>query len=527
MEMAEKKVFLFRLIRPANPLRRVNIYSQFTSRTTTFGLVMAATMINKLWNWRVEIIDEENYRGPRDKNGLPDHAALQQENPADVVGFYCGLTSTIERAWDLAGFYKSQGAITLAGSWHAHYCPEETLRRNIDLVVHGDAELAIRKIIENIEQGLPLWHEAKGVSYISDDKVIHICPDGETLTDIFDFDERLVSLENRLSSEELNNLPYPDFGLIKYARIKIYPIGRIRGCSMRCKFCSVKGGVRFGSPEHLFGMVDWLVKTRRAKSFFIVDDRSEEDIAGTLQFFEMIAEKYGSRLSFTVQMRLLAVKNIMLIDIMKKAGVEAVCLGLESPIEEELKAMRKGITARKMVELVRAWRRYFKVHGMFIFGYPVDDQEDAIPIGQKIKRFKRFIKKTHLDFVQVLLPVPFPGTELFAELKAEGRLFPLSAAPWNKYDGNFILFKPSGNVKLEDIQAANIKIMAWFYSPFSLYKLIYRTLAFPIDYLVRGWRPWHADWGREVIKSIGHKIVTRWKATRESEIHIETLEKHQ
>ena len=345
--------------------------------------------------------------------------------------------------------------------------------------------------------------------------------------DIFDLDERLGSLENRLSCEELNSLPYPDFGLMKCARIKIYPIGRIRGCSMKCKFCSVKGGVRFGSPEYLFGMVDWLVKTRGAKSFFIVDDRSEEDTTGTLQFFEMIAEKYGSRLYFTVQMRLLAVKNIMLMDIMKKAGVEAACLGLESPIEEELKAMRKGITAQKMVELVRAWRCYFKVHGMFIFGYPVDGQEDIISTRQKIKRFKEFIKKTHLDFVQILLPVPFPGTELFAELRKENRLFPLSIAPWNKYDGNFILFKPGGSIKLRDLQSANMKIMSWFYSPFSLYKLIYRTLAFPIDYLVRGWNPWYEDWGREVIKSIGHSIVTRWKETRESDTHIETLEKHQ
>lgn len=515
------RVFLCRLIRPANPPRRVNVYSQFTRRTTTFGLIIVATVINKLWNWRVEVIDEENYRGPKDEDGLPDHAVLQDEKPADVVGFYCGLTSTIERVWDLAGFYKSKGAITLAGSWHAHYCPEETLRRNVDIVVHGDAELAVKRIIENVEQGFSLWRKARGVSYLDSGKVVHIRPDGET-EDIPDLDRRLANLENRLSSKELNSLPYPDFGLMKYAKLKVYPIGRIRGCSMRCKFCSVRGGSRFSSPEYLFGMVDWLVETRGAKSFFIVDDRLEEDLKGTLRFFEMVAEKYGNRLRFTVQMRLLAVKDKTLMDIMKEAGVENVCLGLESPIEEELKAMKKGIAAKSMVELVKEWRCYFRVHGMFIFGYP---GKDSMAVKEKIKRFKMFIRKTRLDFIQVLLPVPLPGTELFTELKEEGKIFPLSAVPWSRYDGNFLLFKHGGDIR--ELQNAGVKIMAWFYGPLSFYKLACRTLIFPADFLVRGWDSWRKDWGREVVKSIGHSIVLCWKKTKESESHIEILEKNQ
>jgi radical SAM superfamily enzyme YgiQ (UPF0313 family) len=488
---------------------------------------MVASVINKFSNWRVEIIDEENYRGPRGKDGLPDHAVLQKENPADVVGFYCGLTSTMERVWDLASFYKSEGIITLAGSWHAHYCPEETLRHNIDLIIHGDAEIEIKNVIKNIEEGSPLWINGKGISYIwADNKIVQVDSKGEILADTPDLDEGLINLENHLSCEELSDSPYPDFGLIKYAKIKVYPINRIRGCIMNCKFCSVKGGVRFGSPEHLFDIVDWLVKTREAKNFFIVDDRLEGDILGALRFFEMIAERFGDKLSFTVQMRLEAINNTELINAMKKAGVEIVCIGLESPIEEELKAMQKGIAIKKMVEYVRAWRRYFKVHGMFIFGYPIDNPKDITPIStkEKVKRFKIFIRQTRLDFIQVLLAVPAPGTELFRQLKEEGRLFPLSVAPWNKYDGNFVLFKPTEDTKLKDLQTTNMKIMAWFYSPFSFYKLIYRTCTFPIDYFIRGWNAWLVDFRTESIRWVGHTIATRWKKAKESEIHIMAVE---
>ena len=57
----------------------------------------------------------------------------------------------MERAWELAEYYKSLGVITLGGSWHAHYLPEETLRHNIDLVVHGDADLGILKVFAKID----------------------------------------------------------------------------------------------------------------------------------------------------------------------------------------------------------------------------------------------------------------------------------------------------------------------------------------------------------------------------------------
>lgn len=523
LENESKKVFLCRLIRPANPPGRVNIYSQFTRRTTTFGLIMLASVINKLWGWRVEVIDEENYRGPRGNNGLPDHEILQQENPADVAGFYCGLTSTIERVWELAAFYKANKAITLAGSWHAHYCPEETLRHDIDLVIHGDAELEIRKVFANIDSGRSLYDGVGGISYLDEDKIKHILPDLKDAGQIEECNEKeLVFLENRLTCEEMSLLPYPDFGLLKYARIRIYPVGRIRGCSMMCKYCTVKGGVRFASPEWFFGVIDWLVKTRKAKTFFIVDDRSEEDLPGTIEVFRMLAERYGRKLIFNVQMRLAAAKNIVLMEYMKRAGVGSACLGLESPIEEELKAMRKGQTAKTMLDLLRVWRKYMKVHGMFIFGFPAADSKKTI--AERIKIFKRFIKKARLDFIQVLLPIPLPGSELYSEYKASGMLFPLEVARWNKYDGNFLLHKLDNDTNMREFQSAHVKIMAWFYGPFSFYKMVYRTLTFPVDYALRGWEAWYSDWGREVILWIGHNIVTLWLKTKEDEEHIKRLE---
>ncbi|MCX6720021.1 MAG: hypothetical protein NTV36_02845 [Candidatus Staskawiczbacteria bacterium] len=524
--MPEEKVRLCRLIRPGNPRGRVNIYTQFTKRTTNDGLIKLATIINKLWGWRAEVIDEENYWGPRDGDGLPDHEMLQHESPADVVGFYCGLTSTIERVWELSAFYKSQGVITLGGSWHAHYCPEETLCHNIDLVVHGDAELEIVKVFANIDNGRLLHEGVGGVSYLDGIQVKHILPNLEDAGQMRDCDSRLLLMENRLSCEQLTVLPYSDFGLLRFGKIRFYPIGRIRGCSMGCKFCTVKTGPRWANAEWLFGLVNWLVETRKARWFFIVDDRSEEDLQGTIKFFEMVAAKYGRRLRFTVQMRLPAARNAVLMDTMKRAGVRSACIGIESPIDEELNAMGKGLTSKSMVELVRVWHRYsIRVHEMFIFGFPVSESDKSMSTAGRVKAYKRFIGRSRADFIQVLSPIPLPGSELREELKKAGRLFPLEVAPWNKYDGNFVLIKPVDGLSLRELQSAHTKIMAWFYGPFSFLKMIYRTFYLVVDYFLRGWDPWRSDWGRDVVVWLGHSVVNRWLSTRENEKHLESLEK--
>ena len=64
---------LFRMIVPCY---EINIFSRQAQKTTSLGAVMVATAANKLWGWRVEVIDENNYNGPRDRSGLPDHKTL-------------------------------------------------------------------------------------------------------------------------------------------------------------------------------------------------------------------------------------------------------------------------------------------------------------------------------------------------------------------------------------------------------------------------------------------------------------------
>jgi len=503
---------LFRVIVPKFP-DIPNIYTRASKTTTDLGSIMIATVVNKMWGWRVEVINENNYRGPTDKNGMPDHKVLQEQDPAAVVGICCGLSCTIERAWELMDFYKAQGIAIIAGGWHAHYCPEETLRHGADLVVHGDGEPVIRGILTNWQNGYPLCSNILGVSYLCNNKVFHNSQEALCLSQIPDMDKMLVSLRNEV--KYLDELPYPDFGLLRYAKMRYYPIGRNRGCSFNCEFCSVKGNVRSASAEYLFKIVSWLVETRGARKFFIVDDRLEEDLPETIRFFNLVAKKFGKQLNFLVQVRLESAENAEFVKAMADAGVRTVCVGYESPIDEELRAMRKGITSSSMLERTKLFGRHFWVHAMFIFGYPPKDGRGLVGASEIERRFKSFIRQAakathwHGFSIQVLKAIPIMGTDLRRRLEKDGVLFPLSIVPWRNHDGNWATFMPQ-NMTLKEFQEIPIRIMKWFYSPFSFARICLRAIVFPIDYILRGWRAWKAGWTRDVVKWGGSLLLKKW-----------------
>ena len=492
---------LFRMIIPAFP--RVNIFSHQAKRTTALGPLMVATVANKLPGWTVEVIDENNYKG-----GVPNHKKLQKDRPAMVVGFYCGLTSTMKRVWDLAKFYHDKGAFVVAGGWHAHYCPEETLNHHIDVVVHGDGEEAIVQLLNAFSQSeiMSKVGTIPGISFFRNGEFSQNGPKRREVVD-------------------LDDLPFPDFGLLRKANLKVYPIGRIRGCNQGCEFCSVKGTPRWAGAEHLFETVVHLIETRKAKRFFIVDDRLEGDPEGTKKFFELVAEKYGAILRFTVQVRLDLAENAELMEIMRSAGVRIVCVGVESPIDEDLQSMRKGYSSEKMIDWIKVLRGYFWVHSMFIVGYPSRVLGAKLSSSEIVRRFRKFVCKSGSDSIQVMLPGPGVGTGLRRRLEKADRLFPLEVVGWDKYDGGYVCFRPD-NMDVRSLQEIPLKIMSRFYNFGNFLKIPFRTIALPGYYFLRGWSDWLRRWSQDLTRAGGHLLVQRRKEQEGAENHVVRIENY-
>ncbi len=510
-----KKRHRLRIVDPAYPT--FNIYSYSAGRTTALGPVCVATAANEMEGWDVEVIDENNLRwyGPKAEFKGADHEFLQQLRPADIVGLYGGLTSTVPRLYEIARFYKNKGVITIAGGQHfIGENVEEALSSGIDYVVIGEGEKTIKKLLRALAGELDI-NTVKGVAYKKDGKIIRT-PKRDL---VIDFDK----------------LPLPDFSLVRYARIKVYSVERIRGCGMDCEFCTVKGKPRYASPERLLERISFLLETKDARKFFVVDDLFGQQRDETIRFCNMLRDyqkKVGRRLDLGVQIRLDKARDGELLSAMRGAGINFVAIGLESPIEDELTAMKKHIKPEEMLALTRIFHKFgFLIHGMFIFGYPLKEGiKFRMSAKERIKYFKSFIKKSRLDTIQVILPVPLPGTELRHRLETQNRIYPLQDIGWEYYDGSFPLFKPDEPMTPEEMQTSARKIMNKIYQFKYVFMIGLNVFSFPsviffLHNIKLGWRRWYRPWRSHIIRFGGWITMKKWTSAFEKGDFLQKLKK--
>lgn len=490
-----------------------NIYTRIARTTTSLGPVLVATEANKLVDWDVEIIDENNCRDrfcPKSEDGFPDHRKLQEERPADVVGFYGSLSCVIPRLYHLASLYQSMGARTVAGGKHVENLPEEALDHHLDAVVIGEGENTIRELLLVWQTGLPP-DNVSGIVFRKAGKTVRTSP--------------------RLLITDFETHPMPDFGLVRYAKLSLYPVGRTRGCNMNCEFCVVKDTARCLKPQQVVEQIAHLVEHRGAKKFFEVSDHfaaNPEEAITFCRLLKQYQEKHNIRISMTVQIRINDARNTRLLKAMKEAGINDMAIGYESPIDEELKAMRKGYLSKDMIAWTKVYRDHgFFVHGMFIFGYPAkESRKYGLELEEQVKRFRHFIKKAKIDTIQVLLTIPLPGSELRKRLESEGRIFPLDQIGWEYYDGLYPLFIPDGNLTPGDVQEAMTRIMKKTYSFWRLPEIIVNILfhfprivfissltifSFRVRYISRSFKRWKKRYFRNsAVRFGGYIILKNW-----------------
>lgn len=470
---------------------------------TALGPVCLATALQDVPGWDAEVIDENNYnRGPTDASGRPDHEAVQRARPADVVGLYGSLTSTIPRVYEIARLYKSLGARTIVGG--SHFAPdnvEDALRNGIDVVVLGEGEKTLIELLACFKTGADM-SDVMGIAFLKDD--------------------RLVLTAAREPLRVFDDLPIPDFSVLRNARMKYYPVSGVRGCGMDCEFCTVKGKPRFASPERMMEQFATIYEKWGGKVFFIVDDLFGQNRQETLRLCRMLREyqdRMGTRFSITVQIRLDRARDQEMLRAMRQARIHHLAIGYESPIAQELAAMNKRLNPQEMVDLTRLYHRAgFRIHGMFIFGYPAHDgQPFRMGARERARHFRRFIRRAGLDTVQVMLPIPLPGTELTARLKKANRIYSTESVGLQYYDGNFPVFRPDEPMTPEEMQEAVQSIMHGFYGSRHLLAVAMQILSLPAILLwlhdIGGaWQKWRRRWATSTYRSGGWLLLRKWTA---------------
>lgn len=320
---------------------------------------------------------------------------------------YAGITvlsSMVVSAHSAAKIVKQESpdCIVVMGGVHAELYPEQTLQdKAVDLAVRGDGERPLSEIVA----GTP-WEKIDSVSFMKPDGTVHHTPMQTVETD-------------------LDRYPMPAYHLVDFKRyfpsatsyrnLPAINIIMTRGCPGRCAFCnSANTALRSKSPQSVFEQIQLLREQYGIKQVQFFDDTFTVNKKGVIELCRLLRENHID-ITFSCYIRGDCFNNDIA-NALKSAGCHQVMVGIETGSERIMKNIRKPISKQRYAEAIRiAQANNIEVRGGFIIGSMGETWET-------MKESLQFAIDLDLDFLQLSISTPYPGTELFKQALEEGRL---------------------------------------------------------------------------------------------------------
>lgn len=242
---------------------------------------------------------------------------------------------------------------------------------------------------------------------------------------IYRYQNQIINNEPRPLIENLDDIPYPAYHLLpdlkKYTtRCRASPVGYIitsRGCPYGCTFCNKNIFGTFWRPHssnRVINEIEYLVKQYGIQQLDILDDNFTFDTGRTREILELLT-KQRFKLFINLQngVRVDKVDEELLLK-MKAAGIFKIGFGIETASYDIQKKVKKFVDLERAILLTRSARSLGIItYGFFIMGLPDDCAET-------MKKTIEFSIKMNPHFANFTICIPFPGTDLFEEIKRRG-----------------------------------------------------------------------------------------------------------
>lgn len=384
-----------------NPAR-IQVGLDFVIKGQPLNLISIAAMVPEhaatLIDYKVQKYDEDKLR--------------RECNRHDVVAF-TSMTPQIYGALKNAQLAKTQGCTTIIGGYHPTLDPEFVAKQPyIDYVVRSEGEHTFRELVEFIDGKKPSMSkkDIKGISYTNEQgKIIHT--------------------EDRPLEPNLDNFPLPRRDLINYKDYlylgaRVASIESSRGCPHSCKFCCINKmwndrrlSYRSKSLKRIMEEI-YHVNWKNNFTFFCEDNFTIQ-VKRTKKILNAIIKSgVNNKMLFSCQSRVDTLyRHPEIIDLMHKAGMRQVFLGIESVHQQSLDAMNKRNTTPQMTRtVVRMLQdRGISIFGGVIIGFPGETK-------RMVRQTIQYTKSLNLTCVQFTPITAFPGTEFYEEMKAQGKI---------------------------------------------------------------------------------------------------------
>lgn len=253
---------------------------------------------------------------------------------------------------------------------------------------------------------------------------------GEHGTDVagvtFRHGRKVVRNKERELTANLDDLALPDYSLVpplveyrdacEISRsTAILEVGR--GCPHRCIYCSQSNmwqrQTRTFSIERIVREMHWLHENYGAECFLLSYDQFTADRRFVEAFCQKVIAEDLHRLPWYCISRLDTV-DAALLRLMREAGCESMCYGIDSGSKKTLAFIRKQIDEGILYQRVRETTDQGLVPTLsFVIGFPEEKREDVDATLELA--LKSGIQGNSNPLIQ--MPTVLPGTELFERYK--------------------------------------------------------------------------------------------------------------
>jgi radical SAM superfamily enzyme YgiQ (UPF0313 family) len=305
--------------------------------------------------------------------------------PSCDVAAISTFTAQVKEAYELAGRYRALGVPTIVGGLHATAMPEEAAR-HMDAVVAGEGEVVWADVLRDAAAG------------------------------------KLGGIYRAGREFDLAQAPMPRFDLLDIDRYNRITVQTTRGCPWRCAFCAssilLTNRYKVKPVEKVIAEVR-AIKARWPHPFIeFADDNSFVNRPHAKRLLRALAEE---NVRWFTETDIAIADDEELLDLMRDAGCAQVLVGLESPTAAALDGLeirrnwKRDRLGGYKEAIARIQGRGIAVNGCFVLGLDGSTVDDFAAV-------RRFVEESGLYEVQITVLTALPGTPLYAQMAAEGRL---------------------------------------------------------------------------------------------------------
>lgn len=387
------------------------------------SLLHVSTPLDRL-GYRVTVIDQRIR--PRWTEELEEE--LREEKPICM-----GITSMT--GWQIRGGIEAASILRsrypnvpiVWGGVHPTLTSPQILDDDlVDIVVIGEGEVSYAEIVQAIQAGDSL-EKIEGIAFKDNGRVTVSPPRAPArMDDLPDPAFHLFNMDEYIIQNELTER-------------RSLPILTSKGCGHSCGYCYNsefnKMKYRAMSPERVVLDIRKMMKDFRLNGLYLLDDNFFQNRKRTVQIFEQIVRENLDLVLYNANCRVdyVAAYPLEYLDLMKRAGIRELRLGIESGSDKVQKEIFKYTTYEQALEANRKMKEVgIRPVYNFMIGFPSEGEDD---IRMTLKLMSTLLHENPESVVAgCSIFTPYPGTPLFDVSRELGWEAPSTLRDWQLYD---------------------------------------------------------------------------------------------